>query len=248
MFVGDEWKWTVAILFWGLVLASPFIILGYIFYRNLFQAEVAKKTKKKLKKLPDTRIAKFQRFYYKHRIISVFLVIFVAWALVWLSQAAVERYNFYRVEKTMDAISQDINAKFNVISEQKDRSCGTRDESFGSSLGGCSISYFYKISSGENKKTTAKSIDEVVGAMKDVKPRNPDPIQFDSTSFVYIDGPRINDFERYYSSYFFSTSKNPVCGAEYDLPKNKKDLFINVHLDCYLTGKDAKLPYFPVKD
>ncbi|HET7673023.1 MAG TPA: hypothetical protein VFK11_00730 [Candidatus Saccharimonadales bacterium] len=119
MFVGDEWKWTVAILFWGLVLASPFIILGYIFYRNLFQAEVAKKTKKKLKKLPDTRIAKFQRFYYKHRIISVFLVIFVAWALVWLSQAAVERYNFYRVEKTMDAISQDINAKFNIISEKK---------------------------------------------------------------------------------------------------------------------------------
>lgn len=247
MFIGDEWKWTVAILFWIAVFLSPFIIIAIFIYKKFFKEKHDKKTSRKLKKLPSTRVAKFQGFYYKHRIITILLIIGVSWAIIWLGQVAVERYSFYKVEKTMDKINQEINSKFSVLSVQKDRSCGTSSEAFGEHLGGCSIEYVYSIEPGNHVKETAEKIDALIQNRDDVAIDNPEPSLFKDTTFIKINNYSDSKSDRYSSSYNFNGITNPTCEVMYALHSVNSRNNLSVSISCFLSGSNAKFPYFPVQ-
>lgn len=208
----------------------------------------ATKTKSAWKK--DIHTLNFARkFFAHHKVIGLLLIIIGAWALIWLGQAAIERYNFYRVEKTMDSINKQINSNFKVLSETKDRSCGTRDEAFGESLGGCSVSYSYKISVSNNAKQTAEKIDKLIRGRGDVEVSNPDPALFKNTNFVLINKINSGSPDVYSSSYNFSGVSNPTCEIIYSLPGSSEvEKNTKVNIICFLSGRSAKFPYFPVQN
>lgn len=191
-------------------------------------------------------LSKPRQFYDKHPWITLLLLGLLAWGLIWASQVALERYNFFRVEKGMDRVSQEITNNFEVLSSKKERSCGKRSEAFGEHLGGCSITVRYFFETADNPTNFARRIDNKIKNIPGVKPKyfnnNGEHTLFSLTYKLRPDDP-----DKFYSNYYLNSIVNPSCEIDYVPKINNIHNKLELSFSCFLSG-DAKFQYFPVRD
>lgn len=186
--------------------------------------------------------AKITSFAKKHRIISVILAIALLWGLVWLGQVAVERYQFYQVEKSLSSIANDISKETGANSITKERSCAYSSAKFSKGTLRCSTGYNLKV-----------SVNNTVGANSAVQKINSTIVNNRDTSEltaqysikkVFEEKDANDHTESIDADIKLSQSGGYSCGVIYRLINESANYYLDTHISC---SRTSHIPYFPVK-
>lgn len=237
-----------------LTIFSLLVIATFINSKFFAQQLKYYKKNRKLNIKPSIIFNAIKSFYAKHPIISILLIIFCVWAIVWLGQVSVERYKFYQAERKIDKLAADLQSRLgNEVTLKKERSCGYGSEKYGRGARSCLIRYGVEISPINTARATLlatklkAAIEENV-TFKDKKVEGND-LPFDSTPDE--GGIRSQGFSIGLDEI---KDKEPKCGtgATYlILSTRSKEVVpgsadtLTLSMTCY---GSAKWEYFPVRD
>lgn len=203
--------------------------------------------KKKLatKKEPNNVIFlnKLKATYRKRPWLFIIVAGLLLWGIAWLSQVAVERYQFSKAESKIDEFSfQSVN-EANKISDAKERYCVYSSAKFSKGTLRCSIS--------KSAAYKAKSLDaanDIVYSLNKGFENNSsvDRQSVSSNNKSTFSSESVNDDSDLYSirqSFRFNSLKNFKCSLIYRL-MDEGGLKVRASIGC---TKESKLEYFPVR-